>query len=99
MDRLATMEIFVRAVEHGSLAEAGRLTGISAGMAGKHLRALEERLGTRLLERTTRRLTLTITGRRYYERCRRVLADIAEADHEVADEQVAPRGLIRVNAP
>lgn len=98
-DRLTGMEVFVRAVELGSLAEAARASRLSAGMVGKHLRALEARIGIRLLNRTTRRLGLTETGRTYYDRCRQILAEISDAEREAIEQQRAPRGLIRVNAP
>jgi DNA-binding transcriptional LysR family regulator len=99
MDRLTSMAIFIRAVDLGSLAEAARATGISAGMAGKHLRATEKRLGVSLLNRTTRRLSLTDAGRMYYERCQQILAEIEEAERDAINQQTLPRGVLRVNAP
>jgi len=99
MDRLTGMEIFIRTVELGSLARAAEEAGLSAGMVGKHLRALETRLGVPLLLRTTRKITLTGPGRTYYERCRSILADIDEADRQAADEHTEPRGILRLTAP
>lgn len=99
MDRLTGMELFIQTVELGSLAKAAEAAGLSAGMVGKHLRALETRLGVRLLLRTTRKLTLTGPGRAYYERCRGILADIDEADRQAADEHEEPRGVLRLSAP
>jgi DNA-binding transcriptional LysR family regulator len=69
MDRLKSMEVFVAIVAHGSLAAAARKYDMTAPMAGKHLHALERRLGVRLVQRTTRRHTLTEAGRQYFERC------------------------------
>ena len=99
MDRLTAIEVFVRVVRTGTLAGAARASGLSAGMIGKHLHALETRLGTRLLNRTTRRLSLTDTGRAYYERCQRLLTDIDEANREAIEQHTVPRGSILVNAP
>jgi DNA-binding transcriptional LysR family regulator len=99
MDRLATMETFVRVVESGSFAAAAERLGLSAAMASRHVQALEERLGTRLLNRTTRRLALTEAGAAYFERCQQVLRDVEEMDLSVAAEGEQPRGLLRVNAP
>lgn len=99
MDRFTTLETFVRIVEAGSfVAAAGRL-GISPAMASRHVQALEDRLGTRLLNRTTRRLSLTEAGAAYYERCQQVLRDVEEMDLSVASDVQQPRGLLRVNAP
>jgi DNA-binding transcriptional LysR family regulator len=99
MDRLATMETFVRVVEAGSFAAAAERLGLSAAMTSRHVQALEERLGTRLLNRTTRRLALTEAGAAYFERCQQVLRDVEEMDLSVAAEGEQPRGLLRVNAP
>lgn len=99
MDRLTNLEVFVKVVESSSFAAAARYFGMSPAMVSKHVQALEERLGARLLNRTTRRLSLTEVGRAYYERSRQVLADIEEADRAVSDLQVAPRGILKLNAP
>jgi DNA-binding transcriptional LysR family regulator len=99
MDRLATMRTFVRVVESGGFAAAAAKLDISAALASRHVMDLEEHLGTRLLNRTTRRVSLTPAGSAYYDRCRRVLADIDEADRSVASENREPRGILRVNAP
>ncbi|TGT11995.1 LysR family transcriptional regulator, partial [Mesorhizobium sp. M3A.F.Ca.ET.174.01.1.1] len=74
MDRLESMEVFVKAVDLGSFAAAAAALDLSGPMVGKHVRFLEEHLGVRLLNRTTRRQSLTDFGRAYYERCRIVLA-------------------------
>ena len=99
LDRLVGMTVFRRAVELGSLAAAGRATELSPEMAGQHLRTLEQRLGVRLLQRTTRRLSLTDAGRTYYGRCVAVLDEIALAEAEAAALQVEPAGRLRVAAP
>ena len=93
MDKLLSMRIFVAVVEAGSLTAAAERFDISSAMVGKHLQALEARLGTRLLVRTTRRQSLTEIGREYYERCRRILADVdaAESLAEVDDRGAARR--------
>jgi DNA-binding transcriptional LysR family regulator len=99
MDRLATLETFARVVEAGSFVAAAERLGISPAMASRHVQALEERLGARLLNRTTRKLALTEAGAAYYERCQQVLRDVEEMDLAVAAEGQQPRGLLRVNAP
>ncbi|MCB8879545.1 LysR family transcriptional regulator [Acidisoma cellulosilytica] len=99
LDRLTGMAVFRTAVEDGSLAAAGRRHGLSAEMAGRHLRDLETRLGLRLLNRSTRQLSLTDAGRVYLARCIAVLDEIAAAEAEVGAQQTEPRGLLRVAAP
>ncbi|TDH63082.1 LysR family transcriptional regulator [Dankookia rubra] len=99
MDRLEELRLFVAALEAGSLASAGRRFGHSPPAMTRMLAALEERLGVRLLERSTRRLAPTEAGRRLAEHARRLLADYAEAMVEAAGEGSAPRGTLRVAAP
>lgn len=99
MDRLASMAVFVKAVDLGSFAAAASALDLSAPMVGKHVRQLEERLGARLLNRTTRRQSLTDLGRAYYERCRVVLAEAEAADALAADHATEPRGRLRVTMP
>src|SRR6187399_249836 len=99
MDRLLGMRIFVLAVDRGSFAAAARECRITPPMVGKHIRALEERLGSRLLARTTRRQNLTEVGRRYYERCRRILQEVDDAELEAHSARDTPRGLLRISAP
>ena len=74
MDRLTSMAIFVKAAESGSFAAAALAFGISSQMAGRHVIALEERVGAPLLARTTRRQSLTEIGQIFYERCKALLA-------------------------
>ena len=99
MDRLTSMAVFVKAVDLGSFAAAAAALDLSGPMVGKHVRFLEERLGVRLINRTTRRQSLTDFGRAYYERCRVVLAEAEAADALAADQLSEPRGKLRVTMP
>jgi DNA-binding transcriptional LysR family regulator len=99
MDRFLSLSVFVSAVEEGSLAAAGRRHGLSAVMAGRYLSSLEDEVAARLLQRSTRRLSLTDAGRAYFDRARRILDDLKEADDEAADLQASPRGSLRIAAP
>jgi DNA-binding transcriptional LysR family regulator len=99
MDRLTSMAVFVKAVDLGSFATAAAALDLSGPMVGKHVRFLEERLGVRLINRTTRRQNLTDFGRAYYERCRMVLAEAEAADALAADQLSEPRGKLRVIMP
>ena len=100
MDRLASMATFVKAVDLGSFAAAASALAMSPQMVAKHVSYLEARLGTRLLNRTTRRQSLTEIGRTYYERCKLVLAEAEWADAAAGDKATGtPRGKLRVNAP
>jgi len=93
------MEIFVAVVDAGSFTAAADAFGISPVMVGKHIRQLEERLGARLLTRTTRRQSLTEIGRQYAERCRLILADIKAAESSAEAMRNTPRGTLRISAP
>jgi len=99
MDRLDAIEAFVKVAETNSFSEAARRLRVSKSAVSRLVGALEAELGARLLHRTTRSLTLTEVGRDYFERSRRVLADIDEANLAVSQAQAAPRGRLRVNAP
>lgn len=99
MDRLTSMAVFVKAVDLGSFAAAAAALDLSGPMVGKHVRFLEERLGVRLINRTTRRQNLTDFGRAYYERCRVVLTEAEAADALAADQLSEPRGKLRVTMP
>jgi len=98
MDRFDNMRVFAKVVESASFTGAAARLGISASMVSQHVKELEERLGARLLNRTTRKVSLTETGRAYYERCTRLLADLEETEQAVSDMHAAPRGELRVNA-
>lgn len=99
MDRLTSMAVFVKAVDLGSFAAAATVFDLSAPMVGKHVRFLEQRLGARLINRTTRRQSPTDLGRAYYERCRLVLAEAEAADALAGDERGEPRGTLKVAMP
>ncbi|PTE10961.1 LysR family transcriptional regulator [Mesorhizobium helmanticense] len=99
MDRLQSMAIFVRAVERGSFSAAAEDFRLTGTMVGMHVRSLEERLGARLLNRTTRRQSLTDVGKLYYERCKQILGDVADAESSAARLQSVPRGRLRVMTP
>ncbi|MED5618240.1 LysR family transcriptional regulator [Ideonella sp. BN130291] len=99
MDLLDSMKVYVLTVEKGSLNAAAGACGISATMAGNHLRSLENRLGTRLLNRTTRRQHLTAFGEDYYLRCKDILRLVAETDAQAQSLQLTPAGKLRVSAP
>ena len=99
MDRFASMEVFARVAETGSFTAAASALGISGQMVGKHIRALEEHLGVRLLNRTTRHQSLTDSGKDFLERTRIVLAELEAAEALAADSRARPRGELRINAP
>src|ERR1700730_17757144 len=90
------MAVFTKVVESSSFAAAGRHFDMSPAMVSKHVRVLEERLGVRLLNRTTRRVRATEVGQNYYERCLQILSEVEDAERAAGDLQAAPRGLLRV---
>jgi len=92
------MQFFVLVARHGSLAAAARAIDLTPPAATKRLAALEARLGVRLLNRTTRSLSLTSEGETYLQHATRILADIREMEDVVAQGRATPRGLLRVNA-
>jgi DNA-binding transcriptional LysR family regulator len=96
VDRFVAMAVFAKVVESASFAAAARHFDISPAMVTKHIRRLEERLGVRLLNRTTRRVSATEVGQNYYERCLRILSEVEDAERAASDLQAAPRGLLRV---
>ncbi|MDX1539833.1 MAG: LysR family transcriptional regulator [Geminicoccaceae bacterium] len=93
------MRMFVEAVDSGSFSAAGRRLGLAPSSIARGIGALEDQLGTRLLNRTTRKLSLTEAGRVYHEHSRRILAEIEEARLSVANLEAAPRGLLRISVP
>lgn len=97
MDRLTEMEAFATVVDQGGFTDAARKMGISKSAVSKHVSSLEARLGARLLNRTTRRVSPTEIGLAYYDRARRVLNDAGEADALVTSMQTAPSGVLRVS--
>lgn len=99
MDRIEAMKVFVSAVDEGSLAGASKRLGRSPAAVSRAIAFLEAHVGTELLHRTTRALKLSQAGERYVAACRRVLAELAEADNAASDEQTAPRGTLTLTAP
>lgn len=99
MSAFMDMEIFSRVVTSGSMSQAGRDMGLSPAVVSKRLRRLEERLGTRLLQRTTRQISLTEAGQGFYERVVAILASIDEAESFVARRSHLARGVLKISAP
>jgi len=97
MDRIASMAAFVKVVENGGFSAAARRLSLSPTMVSNHIHALEERLGARLLNRTTRKVSLTEVGKAYYDRCAQILAEIDEADQAAGAAQAVPKGQLRIN--
>ena len=91
------MTTFVKVVESEGFSAAARALGISPSMATTHVRALEERLGVRLLNRSTRRVSLTEAGQIYYDRCLQILAEVEDAERVAQALQSTPRGTLRLN--
>lgn len=98
MTRLTEMEAFATVVEEGGFTDAARKMGISKSAVSKHISSLEQRLGTRLLSRTTRRVNPTEIGLAYYDRASRILNDAGEADALVAALHAMPSGLLQISA-
>src|SRR6266702_1274940 len=96
MDRLTSLTAFVRVVDNGGFSAAGRKLNMSTTMVSNHIQALEERLGARLLNRTTRKVSVTEVGRAYYDRAVQILADIEQADDIAGALQSTPRGTLRI---
>jgi len=96
MDRLTSLSVFGKVVENGGFSAAARSLNMSVSMVTTHVKGLEQRLGVRLLNRTTRKVTLTETGRLYYQRSSQILADLDEADRAAGALASSPRGVIRV---
>ncbi|KQT41733.1 MULTISPECIES: LysR family transcriptional regulator [unclassified Methylophilus] len=99
MDRVESMEVFTRVVELGSFTAAATECRLSPSMISKHINALEKRLGSTLLKRTTRTLKLTEIGSNYYENCKEILKQINEAEAGAEILRGKPRGQLRVSAP
>ena len=99
MDRLSEMEAFVCVVDQGGFTDAARKLGMSKSAVSKHVSALEARLGARLLDRTTRRVSPTEIGLAYYDRASAVMTSAAEADDMVSVMQSMPRGSLRISVP
>ncbi|UVO36220.1 LysR family transcriptional regulator [Bradyrhizobium arachidis] len=98
MDRLTSLTAFVRVVDTGGFSAAARKLGMSTTMVSNHIQALEERLGARLLNRTTRKVSVTEIGKAYYDRCVQILSDIEQADDIAGALQSVPRGTLRIHS-
>lgn len=99
MDRFIGMSVFLKAVELGSFSAAADALRMSPQFVGKHVQALEQHLGVRLLHRTTRRQSLTDFGRAYAERARLILGELEQAEQLAAETRAVPMGRLRINAP
>lgn len=98
MDVMQSMAVFRRVAEAGSFSAVARETGMSQSTVSKHVAALEERLGTKLLNRSTRQLNLTEAGKEYYHYCVRILNDFQEAEASVGKGKIVPTGTLRLSA-
>src|SRR3954454_20694562 len=96
MDRLSAIEVFGQVVASGSFAKAADRLGLSTSAASRQVADLESHLQTRLLNRTTRRGSLTESGQQFYERAVQLMTDLAEAEQEASSAAVVPRGTIRL---
>lgn len=99
MDQLRQIEAFCAVVQHGSFVQAAERLDWSKAVVSRLVMELESRLGTRLLNRTTRKVSVTDSGAAYFERCRSLLDELADADREAAAASTTPSGLLRINAP
>ncbi|MFD4837193.1 LysR family transcriptional regulator [Achromobacter sp. NPDC058515] len=99
MDHLTALKVFRKVVEQGGFAAASRQLGLSPAAVSKNIAELEAHVAARLLNRTTRRMSLTEAGSRYYEQVARILDDLHEAEQSLGPMQQAPSGTLRVSAP
>ena len=99
MDKLGDMNLFVHVVRHSGLAAAGREIGLSPASMSARINALEARYGTRLLNRSTRHISLTEAGQRFYDACVRILADVDEVESQLSGDQEKLSGSLRITAP
>ena len=99
MDRFLAVTVFTKVVEAGSFSRAAERLGMSTTAASRHVAELEKHLGTRLLHRSTRRLSLTDTGRAFYERSVQILADLDEAEAVAGSATSRPSGVLKINLP
>jgi DNA-binding transcriptional LysR family regulator len=96
MDRLTSLSVFGKVVECGGFSAAARRLNMSVTMVANHVQSLEERLGVRLLNRTTRKVSLTETGKYYFERSAQILSDLDEADRAAGALTTTPRGTLKI---
>jgi len=98
-DKLSGMSVFVRVVDQGSFTGAANLLAHSTSYISKEVSRLESRLGVRLLNRSTRTISLTDSGKTYYEYCRQIVADADEAERSISAQHGVPQGLLKLSAP
>src|SRR3982074_3024680 len=99
MDMLASMKVFVAVVDAGSFAAAADRLDMSRAMASKYVLNLEDHLGTRLLNRTTRRLSVTESGSVFYERSVQIISDVTQAEQVAGHMSAVPRGALKITMP
>lgn len=99
MDRFTQLSAFVQTIDRGSQAAAARALGVTPAMVGRYIRGLEDRLGTRLLNRTTATQSLTEAGSEFHAQASAILEQLDAAEGAAADRQAEPRGVLRINAP
>ncbi|MFP3518685.1 LysR family transcriptional regulator [Pseudomonas sp. SIMBA_077] len=97
MDKLSNMSVYVKVVEMGSFTAVANYLDSTVGNVSRSVSALEKMLDTRLLQRSTRRLSVTDAGQRFYERCTKILADLEHAEAEASNAALKPRGTLRVH--
>ncbi|WP_109479735.1 LysR family transcriptional regulator [Paraburkholderia sp. C35] len=97
MDKILSMRIFSRVVESGSFSAVAEHMSCSTGSVSRAVSSLEDQLCTRLLQRTTRKISLTEPGERYYQKCKKILADLEEAEAEAGDAHTCARGTLRIH--
>ena len=97
--KLGSIELFCKTAELRSFTAAAKATGLTPAAVSRSVSRLEERLGVRLLVRTTRQVRLTESGQSYYERCRQAIGQLVDAEREVTGEQQVPAGLVRMSLP
>lgn len=99
MDVFSNIELFAKTIEAGSFSELGRRLHMAPSSISRQINALEKELGIRLLQRTTRKLSLTEAGQIYYQRISKILSELDEAQQAVSQLQTQPKGILRINAP
>ncbi|MFT9400476.1 LysR substrate-binding domain-containing protein [Acetobacter sp.] len=99
LDRITSMQVFVKVVATGSFTAAGRALGLSQTMVTKHITALEDRMGVTLFHRSTRKLSLTEAGRLFLDGSQKILTDLEDIEQTVTEQRREPRGRLRLNAP
>lgn len=99
MDKLSAMQLFTKVVSEESFSAAGRQMGLTRSAVSKSITELEQQLGVRLLNRTTRRVNTTEAGRAYFERCIEILAQVDDTERQISSLHDQPKGILKINAP